>query len=107
MRSGEAFSPFGEFFFSALAHSQQERLAQAVDQANIRSASEAELADDAAHLAAQFAIAALVVDVENGKPERARRDGNGRTVRYLFRSQRRRLLHTPDRDDSRPLQGRS
>jgi hypothetical protein len=72
MRSGEAFSPFSEFFLSALAHNQQERLAHAVDQTDIASASEADLVDEAPRLAAQFAIAALVVDVENAsRSERA------------------------------------
>jgi hypothetical protein len=72
MRSGEAFSPFGEFFFSALAQSHQERLAQAVDQADISSGSEADLAGHAARLVAQFAITALVVDIENAsRSERA------------------------------------
>jgi hypothetical protein len=72
MRSGEAFSPFGDFFFSALARNHQERLVQAVDQADMASASDADLADDAARLAAQFTIAALVIDVENAsRSERA------------------------------------
>jgi TIR domain len=72
MRSREAFSPFGDFFFSALAHSHQERLLQAVDQADTESALDAGLADAAARLAAQFAIAALVIDVENAsRSERA------------------------------------
>lgn len=72
MKSREAFSPFGDFFFSALAHSHQERLVQAVDQAGMESVLDAGLADDSARLAAQFAIAALVIDVENAsRSERA------------------------------------
>jgi hypothetical protein len=72
MRSGEAFSPFGEYYFSAFARNRQERLAQAVDQEDIASVSEPDVADNAARLAAQFAVAPLVVDVENAsRSERA------------------------------------
>jgi len=72
MRSGDSFSPFGEFFFIALAQSHRERLAQAVAKVDRAFDSEGDLADEAAGLAAQFAIAPLIVDVEKAsRSERA------------------------------------
>jgi hypothetical protein len=63
MRSSEAFTPFGEYFFSALASSVQERLTQAVGQ--VATTPETNLADHTARLPAQFAIEPLDLDIEN------------------------------------------
>jgi len=72
MRSSEVFSPFGEFFLSALAGSVRERLAQAVHHEGVDISGAANLSDHAARLAAQFAIVPLVINVENAsRSERA------------------------------------
>ena len=63
MRYAEAFSPFGEFFLNALTRGAEEQLAQAVVQ--LDTAPGANLADHAARLAAQFALAPLEVDIQN------------------------------------------
>src|SRR5581483_9113275 len=64
MRSSEAFTPFGEFFFNTLTNGIQQRLAQAVNQMD-SAAVEPNLAEEASRLAAQFAIQPLALDIDN------------------------------------------